>query len=283
MRAIATAILLTSLPGLAAELAETAMFPADSKWEVVGKDYNVAEGIAAGPNGEIYITDVPAGKLFKLDAQGAQTVVDSETPKANGLAFAPDGRLCSPCMAEPAIVVWDLKSGKREMITLPSPANDLAITTDGKLYCTWGKANAVYQLNLADPEPLKVADIPNPNGITLSHDGKELWVGEFQGDTVRAFPILADGKLGPSRAAFKAKVPASGKGLLDGMTPLADGRLLASTALGLQVLSPDGTAVVIENPTDQRANYVRIITDASGQRWIYAAHVKSILRRRTLL
>ena len=89
--------------------------------------------------------------------------------------------------------------------------------------------------------------------------------------------------LGRARAGFKAKVPDDGKGLLDGMTRLSDGRLLVGTALGLQILSPDGTSELLPNPTDQRANYVRIITDASGQRWIYAAHVKSVLRRRTSL
>lgn len=283
MRFMFTAILLTSALCRAGNPAEAGVFPAASTWEVVGKDYNIVEGIAEGKDGNIYITDVPAGRLLKLDGEGKQSVVDPQTPKANGLAFGSDDKLYSACMGEPAIVVWDLKSGKRDKIELPSPANDLAITNDGNLYCTWGKTNAVYQLNLADPQATKVTDIPNPNGITLSHDGKELWVGEFFGDTVRAFPILADGKLGPSRAAFKAAVPADGKGLLDGMTPLPDGRLLVGTALGLQILSPDGTSVVVPNPTDQRANYVRIITDASGQRWIYVAHVKSILRRRTLL
>ena len=100
---------------------------------------------------------------------------------------------------------------------------------------------------------------------------------------MRAFPILADGALGPARPAFKVKVPADGKGLIDGMTPLADGRLLAATALGLQVLSTTAPPVLIPIPTPQRANYVRIITDASGKRWMYVAHVKTLLRRLTTL
>ncbi len=283
MRAIVAAILLTSSLCHAADLGETDLFPADSAWEVVGKDYNIVEGIAASKDGSIYITDVPDGELLKIDVHGKQTIADPLTAQANGLAFGPDGKLHSASMGEAAIIVWDLKSGTRGRIPLPSPANDLVITADGNLYCTWGRTNTVYQLNLADPQPVKVADIPNPNGITLSLDGEEIWVGEFSGDTVRAFPIQPDGKLGPSRAAFTARVPANGQGFLDGMTPLRDGRLLIGTALGLQILSPDGSSVVIPNPTDQRANYVRIIADEAGQRWIYAAHVKSILRRRTLL
>lgn len=210
-------------------------------------------------------------------------MLDAETSRANGLTFGPDGKLYAACMAEPIILAWDFKTGKTSRIPLPSPANDLAISSGGQLYCTWGAENAVYHLDLADPKPVKAAELPNPNGIALSHDGRELWVGEFFSETVRAFPILAGGRLGPSRAAFKAKVPEDGKGLLDGMTPLADGRLLVGTALGLQILSENAPPVLLPNPTKQRANYVRFVTDAKGQRWIYVAHVKSVLRRRTLL
>ncbi len=278
-----TTIAITTAMILRLKAVGSGVFAKGSAWETVGEGYNIVEGIAAADNGTIYLTDVPEAKLHKITASGEESVVDAKTSLANGLAFGPDGRLYAACMAEPIILAWDLKTGKTSRILLPSPANDLVITKKGHLYCTWGPENAVYQLDLADPKPVKVAELPDPNGITLSHDGRELWVAEFMTDTVRAYPIRADGHLGPSRIAFKAKVPEDGKGLLDGMTPLADGRLLVGTALGLQILSADAPPIVIPNPTDQRSNYVRIITDAKGQRWIYASHVKSVIRRRTLL
>lgn len=261
---------------------ETGIFAEDSTWETVGEGYNVVEGIATTDDGTVYLTDVPNSELLKISPSGEESRLDANTSRANGLAFGPDGKLYAACMAEPVILAWNLASGETSRIPLPSPANDVVITTGGHLYCTWGAENAVYHLDLADPKPVKVAKIPNPNGITLSHDGSELWVGEFFTDTVRAYPILADGDLGPSRVAFKAKVPEDGKGLLDGMTPLPDGRLLVGTALGLQILSKDAPPVLIPNPTPHRANYVRIVADAKGQRWIYVAHVKSVLRRRLL-
>ena len=263
--------------------ADDAVFTPDSHWEVVSKGHRIVEGIAAARDGTVYLTDVPDGELFKLAPGGKEVLLDGGTDKANGLAIAADGRLFAACMGKPALAYWNLETGTRGGIPLPSPANDLAITPQGWIYCTWGAANAVYQLDPADPKPVMVAGLPNPNGITLSQDGGELWVGEFFGDTVRAFAILADGRLGPSRAAFKARVPADGKGLLDGMTPLADGRLLVATALGLQVLSAGAEPLVLPNPTSHRANYVRLITDPAGLRWIYAAHEKSVLRRRTRL
>jgi sugar lactone lactonase YvrE len=259
------------------------VFPEDSAWETVSSGHEVVEGIAAGADGAVFLTDVPGKELFKLDKDGRETLLDGSTDGANGLATGPDGRLFGACMNTPAIAIWNPETKDRSMIPLPTPANDLAITAAGALFYTWGPSDAVYHLDIANPQPRKLADMPNPNGITISHDGRELFVGEFFGNTVRAFPILDGGKLGPARAAFRAKAPENGKGLLDGMTPLRDGRLLVATALGLQILSTGAEPVVLPNPTDQRANYVRIITDSAGVRWIYAAHVKTVLRRKTLL
>lgn len=255
------------------------IFAADSEWETVSENHNIVEGIAVTSDGTVHVTDVPDDELIRLNPDGTETVIDQATGHANGLAIGPDGKLYSVCMSEPRVLVWDLTSGRRDSIPLPSPGNDLAITAEGRLFYTWGKSNAVYELNLTTREATKVGDVENANGITLSKKGDELFVGRFSSDTVLAFPILPEKGLGASREAFKVKVPSDGKGLIDGMTPLGDGRILASTALGLQILSPDEEPVILENPTNQRANYVRYVRDARGKSWIYAAFVKSILRR----
>ena len=261
-------------------VADDSLFAPGSEWETVATGFNVAEGLAPAPDGGLYLTDVPDSELIRINARGEAETIDARTFKANGLALGPGGKLHGASMEIPAIVVWEPQTFRRSIIPLPTPANDLVITADGHLYCTWGAANAIHHVRLSDPSPRKAAVMPRPNGITLSADGKELWVGEFMGDTVRAFPIGPDGALGPARAAFRAKTPPDGRGLLDGMMPLPDGRLLAATALGLQILARDAEAVVLPNPTGHRANYVRAITGADGTRWLYAAHVKSVHRRR---
>jgi gluconolactonase len=276
-------LIFTCLPAGHLVADESTVFPKDSTWETVGEGYQIVEGIATDKDGIVYLTDVPDSELIRLPEKREAKVMDPATSQANGLSFGPDGRLYGACMADSAILCWDLQSGGRTRIETPTPANDLAITADGTIFYTWGAANAIYQIKPAQKSPALSVAIPYPNGITLSHDRREVWVGEFFGDTVRAFPIQKDGTLGPSRVAFKVMTPENGKGLIDGMTPLTDGRLLAATALGLQIASPDADPVVLPNPTSHRANYVRILTDAAGQRWIYAAHVKSVIRRRTLL
>jgi sugar lactone lactonase YvrE len=209
--------------------------------------------------------------------------MDASTGGANGLALGSDGHFYGACMKKPALAVWNVTTGARSEIPLPTPANDLVITPGKDLFYSWGPSNAVYRLSLTGFKSEKAATMPNPNGIALSADSRELFVAEFTGDTVRAFPISTNGTLGEWRAAFKARAPANGRGLLDGMVALKDGRLLIATALGVQILSANGEAILIANPTSHRANYVRIITDSNGVRWMYAAHEKTVLRRKTLL
>lgn len=268
--------------GHAAELPDVGAFADGSAWETVGENYHVVEGIAATGDGTVYLTDVLDDELFKVVPGQKEVLVDAKTRRANGLALGPGGMLYSVCMSAPQALVWNLQTGERTEIPLVSPGNDLVIVQNKWLYWTWGPQNSVYLLDLATRQSRKVAEVKNGNGITVSPDGQELWVGEFTMDRVQRFAISANGDLEPAPAAFKVKLPADGKGLIDGMTPLADGRLLVATALGLQVLASDGTAQLISNPTDQRANYVRLVTDAAGDRWIYAAYVKSVLRRRTV-
>ena len=153
--------------------AEESFFPDDSQWETVGDGYKVVEGIAA-KDGIMFYTDVPDSELYRKDPGKPEFVMDKSTAKANGLAFGPNGILYAACMAEPRITGWNLESGETIQIPLPSPANDLAITANGHLYCTWSALSAVYHLNLADPKPVKAAEMPNPNGITLNSDGTEL-------------------------------------------------------------------------------------------------------------
>lgn len=272
-----------SAHGMAAEPTEAGVFVDGSAWEIVGENYNVVEGIAATSDGTIYLTDVLDDELYKCTPGLKEELLDTKTTRANGLALGPGGNLYSVCMSEPRALVWNLKTGQRTEIPLASPGNDLVIVGEKYLYWTWGPANAVYVLDLKTLESRKVAEVQNANGITLSPDGHELWVGEFTTASVRGMPLLANGDLGSARAAFTVKLPENGKGFIDGMTPLKDGRVLVATALGLQILASDGTSQLLPNPTKQRANYVRLVTDAAGDRWMYAAFVKSVMRRRTLL
>ena len=83
-------------------------------WEMIGKDYQWAEGLALTADGTLYFSDVRAAKIYRVRPGGEPELFVEGTGKANGLALGPDGRLYGACSGIKKILAWDLKTGIRK-------------------------------------------------------------------------------------------------------------------------------------------------------------------------
>ncbi|MGB0259639.1 MAG: SMP-30/gluconolactonase/LRE family protein [Coraliomargarita sp.] len=268
--------------------AQDRVFAEGSEWEVVSEGHEFAEGMAWDTEGHFFFTDVPRKQLFRIDAKtGEKTLFDGDTGKANGIALAPDGYLYGCASGDRGIHRWNPKTGERTTIKTDTRSNDIAILKDGTIFYTDPHSQLIWRLEAGSHELSKAATLPwHPNGITLSKDQRTLLVAEFFTDTIHGFPIGKDSKLsGSSFPAYKVATPSDGVGTLDGMLPLADGRLLSGTALGAQIVPPvhlgagaNAAHIVIPSPEGRpRCNYVRISPD---KQWLYTAYREDLLRRR---
>lgn len=267
--------------------AQDMVFAKGSEWEVVSSGHKFAEGMAWDKDGHFYFTDVPAGLLFRVDKNtGEKTLIEDNTGKANGIAFGPDGRLYGCSSGDQSINVWDPVTWKKSAANSGTPSNDIAILDDGTIFYTDPRAKLIWRLAPGTFKRSKAATLEwKPNGITLSLDQKTLLVAEFDSDTVHGFQIGPNSKLtGKSHPAYVMAVPSDGRGTLDGMVVLADGRLLTGTSLGTQVVPPakeakDSTPlIVIPSPDGRpRCNYARISPD---NKWMYTAYKDDLLRRK---
>ncbi|HEY1392758.1 MAG TPA: SMP-30/gluconolactonase/LRE family protein, partial [Methylibium sp.] len=97
---------------------------------------------------------------------------------------------------------------------------------------------------------LMLANVPSPNGIALSRDGRTLHVAVTRGNAVWRGPLLANGsisKVGTFRAFFGTSGP-------DGLAVDAEGRLVVAHASlgGAFVLNPRGEVThFVRSPTGQ--------------------------------
>ena len=257
------------------------------KPEVISEGHQFAEGMAFDKNGNFYFTDVPAGKLFKVDKAGKKTLFDGDTGKTNGIAMGPDGMLYGCAGGAMAIHRWDLKTGKKTAIAKGAFSNDIAITKKGRIYFTDPKTAAVWTVSPAPEHKLeKAVQLEwKPNGIGLHPAQGTLMVADFFGNTIHGFPIGKDGALGESKPKYildvsKEEGKWKDKGLLDGMVVLPSGRLLIGTARGIQFTSridiKDPMHLTIP-PFDgrPRCNYVRISPDG---KWVYAAFKDDLVK-----
>jgi gluconolactonase len=263
------------------------VFAPASEWEIVSSGHQFAEGMAWDEQGHFYFTDVPRGQLFRVDRDtGLKTLVDEATGKANGIAFGPDGRLYGCASGDRCIYAWDTTNWRKVAVTTGTASNDIAIRRDGTIFYTEPGARLVWRLAAGSFTREEAARLAwAPNGIALSRDEKVLLVAEFDSQTIHGFPLGDDARVtGPARPAYTLGVPADGKGKLDGMMVLADGRLLSSTALGTQIAPPVGAPagstqlIIIPSPQGRpRCNYARISPDGA---WLYTAYAADLLRRR---
>ena len=233
---------------------------ADARVDLVRGDFQGLEGPVVTPDGGLYFSDIGANRTYKLDAQGNISVWRENTKGTNGLFLLKDGRLLGAESGGPRIVAVTPDGRVTPLATqsggkpLRSP-NDLIPDTKGGIYFTDPaprpapnvapkERGNVHYIRPSGEVLLLDDQIARPNGITLSLDGKTLYVDDTEGEYVYAFDVQPDGGVNNKRPFVKLHEPEQGsQGLrsrADGMALDSTGRLYVATASGVQVIERRG-------------------------------------------
>ena len=191
-------------------------------------------------------------------ATGSLSTVPADANTANGMALDRQGRLvvCEQgTLTEPArISRVDRRTGAHETLIegFNSP-NDIVVKSDGTIWFTdpsygWlqgfrpkpERGDFVYRYDPGSDELTIVADsLDKPNGLAFSPDETVLYVGDNGAPHhLLAFEVEDDSRLTRGRV-----VAVSTPEHPDGIKVDSEGRIYASFARGIQVLSPDGETV----------------------------------------
>lgn len=191
-----------------------------------------------------------------------------DEPGSNGLLLDPAGRLvlCQHGNRQVARMDASLSSPRADYVPiaaaydgkrLNSP-NDAVYHKSGDLYFTdppYGLAGkmgdpdkqldyqGVYRVRPDGEVSLLTKELSRPNGIAFSPDFKTLYVANSDGKRAvwMAFPVKADGTIGPGRVFFDAAALVSKRrGVPDGMKVDKHGNLFATGPGGVLVIAPDG-------------------------------------------
>ncbi|MCY0386074.1 SMP-30/gluconolactonase/LRE family protein [Robbsia sp. Bb-Pol-6] len=234
------------------------------------------EGPCFDPQGNLYIVDIPHGRIFRIAASG----MFAGSP-ASGVAAAPEWQLVAEYDGEPNGLAWhpqhklliaDYKNGVLALDPTFDPTldpahggslrtptvviarrngerfkgpNDLIVARNGDIYFTdqgqtglSDPTGRVYRLAPSGRLDCLLANGPSPNGLVLDAEEKVLFVAMTRDNAVWRLPLQADG--GTSKVGrFASFHGTSGP---DGLAMDAHGNLfVAHASLGsVFVLTPHG-------------------------------------------
>lgn len=244
-------ILLVGQVTFAQDLALNGVLIDGQGWELVGKGYKFTEGPAVDPTGQVFFTDIPESKIYKIDLEGKVSVFVENSQKTNGLMFGPGGKLYGCQNGARKIVTFDDK-GQAETIADEVDSNDLVVTAAGAVFFTDPKGGKVWYVS-PKREKRVVAEGLKPNGVILTPDQGTLVVTDSQEPTLWTFRVEADGSLThkePYYGPLRMVLGQTGTGS-DGMTVDTVGRLYVATRAGLQMFDPTGRmGGVIHKPSN---------------------------------
>jgi gluconolactonase len=182
-----------------------------SAWADANKGGAAIDSFIEGPSldrdGNLYIVDIPFGRIFKISPQGDWDLAAEYDGEPNGLKIHKDGR----------IFIADYRNGLMQLD--PSTGcvtpyltrrhsenfkglNDLVFASNGDLYFTdqgqtglHDPTGRVYRLTPEGRSDCLIANVPSPNGLALNPEENVLYLAVTRGNAVWRMPLMADGSV----------------------------------------------------------------------------------------
>jgi gluconolactonase len=224
--------------------------------------YLFTEGPAVDANGNVYFSDIQAGKIYTWNpsAAGSISLFVEGLKSPNGLMFDKNGNLIACEGGSGRLISINTQGQVTPLVetyngTRFNEPNDLWIDSQGGIYFTDPAYQApvvqngqdVYYLAPGYTQVTRViSDLTQPNGIVGTADGKMLYVADSGLNQTYTYTINSNGSL-----SDKKLFVALGS---DGMDLDAAGNLYLTTPNKVQVFDPAGKHLrdipTTENPTN---------------------------------
>jgi gluconolactonase len=220
-----------------------------SEWCDANKPGHEIDSFLEGPSfdreGNLYVTDIPFGRIFRISPRLEWSLVAEYDGWPNGLAIHRDGSLWIADYRR-GLLKLDASAARRPgegggPVSLLGHRNsesfkglnDLAFDAAGNCYFTdqgqtglHDPSGRVYRWRASGHLDCLLANVPSPNGVALDGPGKVLFVAATRANAVWRGPLLADGtpsKMGAFRTFFGASGP-------DGLAVDSENRLVVAHA-----------------------------------------------------
>ncbi len=172
-----------------------------------GAVHSFLEGPSFDRSGNLYCTDIPYGRIFKITPDGEFHLITEYDGEPNGLKIHKDGRLIITDHRR-GLLELDAASGAIKPLLERANSegfrglNDLVFARNGDVYFTdqgqtglQDPTGRVYRWRADGTLNCLMRNIPSPNGLVLSHDETTLFVNVTRANAVWRLPMLPSGEV----------------------------------------------------------------------------------------
>jgi gluconolactonase len=182
-----------------------------SAWSDANKGGAAVDSFIEGPScdrdGNLYVVDIPFGRIFRISPQGDWDLVAEYDGEPNGLKIHKDGRIFIADYRN-GLMLMDADSGRvtpflvRRNSERFKGLNDLTFASTGDVYFTdqgqtglHDPTGRVYRLTPKGRLDCLIANVPSPNGLVLNPEENVLYLAVTRGNAVWRMPLMADGSV----------------------------------------------------------------------------------------
>lgn len=200
-----------------------------SDWADANRGGQATDSFLEGPvfdgAGNLFVCDIPFGRIFRIDPKGEWELVAEWAGEPNGMKFLSDRELLITDYRN-GLMACDIATGSvrpyldRRNSERFKGVNDLTFDSRGNLYFTdqgqtglHDPTGRLYRLRADGTLDLLIANVPSPNGVALSPDERVLYLGVTRGNQVWRVPLLPDGSVAKVSAFFTSYGPSGPDGL----------------------------------------------------------------------
>ena len=237
--------------------------------ERVATDFGFTEGPVWDESGFLYVSDEEKNKIYRVYLDGRkEELISLGDPDGN--TYDRKHRLID-CASVLRAIIHVTPDGKYTVLAdrfegkkLNSP-NDVVTGPDGAIYFTDPTLDlvkgekqeipfqGVYRLDEKGGLRLLIKDLPQPNGLAFSPDGKRFYVDDDEQRNIHVYDVVRDGTLSNGRI-FGEEPGGKDDGVPDGIKVDEKGNLFVTGPKGIWVWDAQGhhlgTIVVPEQPAN---------------------------------
>ena len=169
------------------------------------KRLHFLEGPSFSRNGNLYCTDIPAGRVYRISLKGEWEIVVEYDGEPNGLKFDKEGRMFIADHRNGILLVDENAGTVKPFLEGPGNqrfkgVNDLIFAANGDLYFTdqgqtglHDPTGCVYRYTTSGRLDCLVNNIPSPNGLVFNVRETELFVAVTRANSVWRIPLSSSG------------------------------------------------------------------------------------------